>query len=145
MRAVVQRVRCASVAVEGKTVGEIGIGLLVLLGVGKGDTPDTARWMAEKVSKLRIFSDDEGRFNCSLAEVEGSLLVVSQFTLFGDVRKGTRPSFTTAADPSVAVPLYEQFCSDVRNLGHQVATGQFGAMMQVSLINDGPVTIILER
>lgn len=145
MRAVVQRVSSASVCIEGEAVGEIGVGLLVLVGVARDDSPDVVRWMAEKISKLRIFSDEEGRFNRSLADVAGSVLVVSQFTLFGDVRKGTRPSFTGAADPSVAVPLYEQFCSDLRGLGHRVETGKFGAMMQVSLVNDGPVTIILER
>ncbi len=145
MQCVIQRVSQASVTVEGDVVGEIGRGLLALVGIGEGDGEAELRWMAEKVVRLRIFPDDDGRFDRSLLDVGGALLSVSQFTLLGDVRKGTRPSFTKAAHPDVARPAWERFNELVRELGVDVATGSFGASMQVALVNDGPVTIQLER
>ena len=145
MRVVVQRVRRARVTVGDEVVGEIGQGLLVLLGVTHGDTIDNARWLAEKTVGLRIFADDEGKMNRSVADVGGGVLVVSQFTLYGDCSKGKRPSFITAAPPEIAIPLYESFVDAVRALGIPVATGRFGAMMDVELINDGPVTLIVDR
>lgn len=145
MKALIQRVLSASVTVENEVVGQIGSGLLVLLGVGHNDTVETSKWMAEKAVKLRIFGDDDGKFNRSLLDIEGEMLVVSQFTLFGDARKGTRPSFTSAAPPELANSLYEQFCRDVHELGVTVAQGVFAAHMQISLVNDGPVTLQLER
>jgi D-tyrosyl-tRNA(Tyr) deacylase len=144
MRAVIQRVSEASVTIDGQTVGRIGRGLLVLLGVGQDDAEADARWLAEKVVKLRIFEDEAGKMNRDLAEVNGALLVVSQFTLYGDCRKGRRPTFIAAAQPDKAIPLYEAFLQAARELGVPVETGRFGAMMRVSLINDGPVTLILE-
>jgi D-tyrosyl-tRNA(Tyr) deacylase len=144
MRAVLQRVRSSRVVVAGEVVGEIGRGLLVLLGVRTGDTADQARWLADKVVGLRIFEDDQGKMNVSVADVGGSVLVVSQFTLYGDCEKGRRPSFIAAARPEVAEPLYEAFANAVRLHGVPVATGRFGAMMQVELVNDGPVTLILD-
>ncbi|MBI2845959.1 MAG: D-tyrosyl-tRNA(Tyr) deacylase [Chloroflexi bacterium] len=144
MRAVIQRVKEAKVSVEGELVGEIGPGLLILLGAGKGDTPREAEWMAEKVANLRIFPDTQGKFNHSLLESGGQALVVSQFTLYADIKKGRRPSFIQAAPPEVAEPLVEQFASGLARLGIKVASGKFGAMMDVHLINDGPVTIILD-
>ena len=144
MRAVVQRVRSSRVVVDGTTVGEIGRGLLVLLGVRTGDTIEHARWLADKVVGLRIFEDAEGKMNVSVAEAGGGVLVVSQFTLYGDCSKGRRPSFIDAARPEVAEPLYEAFANAVRMHGVPVATGRFGAMMQVELVNDGPVTLILD-
>ncbi len=145
MQCVIQRVSEASVTVEGDVVGEIGPGLLVLVGIGADDGEDQLRWMAEKIVKLRIFSDDEGRFDRSVLDVGGAILSVSQFTLLGDVRKGTRPSFTKAAHPDIAMPAWERFNAIVRELGVDVATGTFAASMQVALVNDGPVTITLER
>ena len=145
MQCVVQRVTSASVTVAGEVVGEIGPGLLVLVGIADGDGEDQLRWMAEKVAKLRIFSDADGRFNDSLLDTGGALLSVSQFTLLGDVRKGTRPSFTRAAAPDVAQAAWERFNELVRKRGIDVATGRFAANMQVELVNDGPVTILLER
>jgi D-tyrosyl-tRNA(Tyr) deacylase len=145
MRCVVQRVREASVEVDGHTTGAIGPGLVVLLGVAPDDTEAEAQWLVEKVARLRIFSDDAGKFNQSLLDVQGSVLVVSQFTLFADVRKGTRPSFTGAAVPTHAEPMYERWCDLMAEHGVTVARGVFGANMQVHLINDGPVTITLER
>lgn len=145
MRAVVQRVKNASVHAEGKLTGSIGHGLVVLLGVHESDTAEKATWIAEKLAKLRIFHDDEGKMNRSVADVGGSVLLVSQFTLYGDLKKGTRPSFIEAARPEVAIPLYESVIELVRNQGLQVETGVFGAQMEVELVNDGPVTIILER
>lgn len=145
MRVVLQRVRRASVSVEGEVVGEVGRGLLLLVGFTEGDTDAALQWMAEKVVALRIFPDEEGKMNRSLDEVGGGLLVVSQFTLYGDARKGRRPSFVDAARPEVAVPLYERFLERLRESGLPVASGAFGAMMQVELVNDGPVTLILER
>lgn len=145
MRAVVQRVASARVASEGEVLGEIGPGLLVLLGVTNADTPAEAKWLAEKIVSLRIFNDADGKMNRDLAEAGGGILVVSQFTLYGDCRKGRRPSFVAAAAPEVAIPLYEEFVKWVRARGVPTETGRFGAMMRVELVNDGPVTLILER
>jgi len=144
MRAVVQRVSRASVAVEGKITGEIGRGFLVLLGVAKTDTAADADHLAEKISGLRIFEDSDGKMNLALADVNGAVLAVSQFTLHGDVRRGKRPSFDSAAPPDQARKLYEYFVERVRALGLRCETGVFQAMMQVELVNDGPVTILLD-
>lgn len=144
MRAVVQRVRGSTVDVAGKVVGEIGHGLLILLGVGEGDSEKDCDYLANKIAHLRIFSDDQGLMNLSLVETEGEVLVVSQFTLWGDCRKGRRPSFTRAAGPEKARALYEHFIGLLRAKGLQVATGEFQEMMDVHLINDGPVTLILD-
>jgi len=144
MRAVVQRVRSSRVVVSDKVVGEIGRGLLVLLGIRTGDTIEQARWLADKIIGLRIFEDEQGKMNVSVADSGGSVLVVSQFTLYGDCSKGRRPSFIDAARPEVAEPLYEAFANAVRLQGVPVATGEFGAMLQVELVNDGPVTVILD-
>jgi D-tyrosyl-tRNA(Tyr) deacylase len=144
MRAVVQRVTGARVLVEGEVVGEIGRGLLILLGVGRGDTVDQASWLADKIASLRIFQDAEGKMNLDVTDLGGGVLVVSQFTLFGDCRKGRRPSFLEAAAPEIAVPLYEAFLDALRARGLQTAEGRFGAMMQVELVNDGPVTLIVD-
>ena len=143
MKAVVQRVSEARVRVRGETVGEVGPGLCVLLGVARDDTPANAQRLAEKVARLRIFEDDEGRFDRSLLDVGGEALVVSQFTLLADTAKGNRPSFTEAAPPDEAEPLYEAFCEALREQGVRVATGLFGARMAVELVNEGPVTIVL--
>jgi D-tyrosyl-tRNA(Tyr) deacylase len=153
MRAVVQRVSSARVTVAGDVTGEIGRGLLVLLGIAQDDTEDDARWLAEKICALRIFEDGDGKMNLSIRDVQSApgapagspLLVVSQFTLFASTRKGTRPSFNAAARPELAIPLYEAFnrCA-AAILGRPVATGRFGAMMAVSLVNDGPVTILID-
>ena len=145
MRVVLQRVSRARVTVEGRLTGEIGRGLLLLAGFTEGDTEDALAWMADKVVGLRIFPDDEGKMNRSVQEVGGGVLVVSQFTLYGDARKGRRPSFVDAARPDVAIPLYERFVEFLRATGLPVGTGEFGAMMDVELVNDGPVTLILER
>ena len=144
MRAVLQRVRRARVVVGEEVVGEIGVGLLVLLGVSRNDTVEDANWLAEKTVGLRLFADADDKMNLSVADVSGSVLVVSQFTLHGDCRKGRRPSFVDAAQPEIAVPLYEAFINGVKAEGIPVATGRFGAMMQVELTNDGPVTLILD-
>ncbi len=144
MRAVVQRVTEASVTVEGKTVGAIGPGLLVFLGVSREDTEKDGAYLAEKLAGLRIFEDEEEKMNRSVAQVGGSILLVSQFTLYGDVRHGKRPSFTQAAAPDVANRLYEQLADSLRAKGIPVATGQFQAHMEVALVNDGPVTILLD-
>jgi D-tyrosyl-tRNA(Tyr) deacylase len=144
MIAVVQRVSQGSVSVEDRTVGAIGRGLLVLFGVGHGDSPRDVRYLADKIANLRIFEDDQGKMNLSLMDVRGAMLVVSQFTLLGDCRKGRRPSFVAAAAPEPAEALYLDFCNHIRDMGIETATGRFGAMMQVSLINDGPVTLIVE-
>ncbi len=144
MRACVQRVREASVEVDCATVGSIGAGLVVLLGVAAGDEDADAAWMAEKVVDLRIFADDQGKMNRSLADTKGEMLVVSQFTLLGDCRKGRRPSFVHAALPEKANRLYEVFSSLVAQRGIRVATGRFRAHMNVSLVNDGPVTLLLD-
>jgi D-tyrosyl-tRNA(Tyr) deacylase len=145
VRVVLQRVSRASVTIEGRITGEIGAGILLLVGFTEGDDEETLRWMADKVVGLRIFSDDEGKMNRSLEEAGGAVLVVSQFTLYGDARKGRRPSFIEAARPEKAIPLYERFVALLRASGRPVETGEFGAMMEVELINDGPVTLILER
>lgn len=146
MRVVLQRVSGASVRIEGETVGAIGPGLFVLAGFHDGDDCGTVAWMAEKIVNLRIFGDGEGRMNRSLLDTGGEALVVSQFTLYGDARKGRRPSFIAAARPKIAVPLYEAFVEALGGLlPDPVRTGRFGAMMQVSLVNDGPVTLLVER
>lgn len=145
MRIVLQRVSRASVTIDGSVAGEIGLGLMLLVGFTEGDDEETLRWMADKVYGLRIFADDEGKMNRSLEDVGGELLVVSQFTLYGDISRGRRPSFVRAARPEEAIPLYERFVTLLRELGPRVETGEFGAMMQVELINDGPVTLVLER
>jgi D-tyrosyl-tRNA(Tyr) deacylase len=144
MRAVLQRVSRARVTVGGGVTGEIGAGLVVLLGVGREDTPSVAASMAEKVANLRIFEDQQGKMNRSLLEVKGSALVVSQFTLYGDARGQRRPSFITAAPPDKAKALYQEFAAKLRALGITVATGIFQAMMSVELVNEGPVTILLD-
>jgi D-aminoacyl-tRNA deacylase len=144
MRAVVQRVSRARVVVDGSVTGEIADGLLVLLGVGRDDTPAVATGMAEKISNLRIFEDDQRKMNRSVLDVKGSALVVSQFTLYGDARGQRRPSFVAAAPPEQAKKLYEEFSAALRTLGIDVATGIFGAMMSVELVNEGPVTILLD-
>ena len=144
MRGVLQRVTRASVRVGGETVGEIGAGLVVLLGVARDDTEADALYLVEKVLNLRVFEDNEERMNLSLAESGGALLAVSQFTLYGDARKGRRPSWFDAAPPELARPLYEFFVTEARARGARVETGSFQAMMEVELVNDGPVTILLD-
>jgi len=144
MRAVVQRVSRAKVAVEGRVTGEIGAGMMILLGVGREDTSTVAASMADKCANLRIFEDDQGKMNRSLLDVKGSVMVVSQFTLYGDARGQRRPSFISAAPPEQAKALYEDFCEALRKLGVSVATGIFQAMMSVELVNEGPVTILLD-
>ena len=144
MRAVVQRVSEASVRIEGEIVGKIGRGFLILLGVTQGDAPELCSYLAEKCAGLRIFTDDNGKMNLSLKDVGGEVLVVSQFTLYGDCSKGKRPSFIAAAKPDLAIPMYERFIAELMDQGLHVETGRFGADMQVSLINDGPVTILLD-
>jgi D-tyrosyl-tRNA(Tyr) deacylase len=144
MRVVCQRVSAARVSVEGATKGEIGPGLVVLLGVAKDDGPGDAERLAGKVARLRIFADEHGRFDRSVLDIAGQALVVSQFTLIADTRKGNRPSFAGAAPPDVAEPLYERFCEALEASGVPVARGVFGAMMSVELTNEGPVTIVLD-
>ena len=144
MRVVIQRVSEASVTVAQQTVGAIGQGLMVLLGVAQGDTSQEAKSLAEKTARLRIFEDDAGKMNRSVEEIGGSLLVVSQFTLLGDCRKGRRPGFTDAAPPELADQLYEEYVAALRSRGVNVATGVFRADMQVALVNDGPVTMLLD-
>ena len=144
MRAVVQRVSSASVTVDGDVVSRIGPGLVVLLGVAAGDAPEPAERLAGKVARLRIFENDDGRFDASLLDARGEALVVSQFTLIADTRKGNRPSFTDAASPNDAEAIYDAFCSALAAESVPVARGVFGARMQVSLVNDGPVTIVLD-
>lgn len=144
MRAVLQRVSRARVSVDGKITGEIGAGLMVLLGVGKQDTSAVASAFAEKTANLRIFEDAGQKMNLSLLDVKGSALVVSQFTLYGDARGQRRPSFIAAAPPELARQLYEEYCEALRHLGVTVATGIFQAMMSVELVNEGPVTILLD-
>jgi D-aminoacyl-tRNA deacylase len=144
MRAVVQRVSGAQVTVDGAVAGEIGRGLCVLLGVARGDGPAEAERLAGRVARLRVFPDAAGRFDRSVLDVRGGALVVSQFTLIADTAKGNRPSFSEAAPPGDAEPLYERFCAALRDLGVPIETGVFGALMQVELVNDGPVTIVLD-
>jgi D-aminoacyl-tRNA deacylase len=144
MKAVIQRVTKASVHVEGNTVGQIGSGLLVLLGVAKDDGETDSRYLVEKIRTLRIFSDEQGKMNRSLVDVEGSVLLVSQFTLLGRTANGRRPSFDEAAPPEEAKRLYEQVVAGLQHLGTHVETGVFGADMQVELLNDGPVTLVLD-
>lgn len=144
MRAVLTRVKSASVTIDGEVVGKIGQGFLILLGVGPEDTPKHCRYLAEKALGLRVFEDADGKMNCSLADVGGEVLVVSQFTLYGNCRKGRRPSFTEAAPPDLGEALYEQFLAECASLGYPPQHGQFGADMQVASVNDGPVTLILD-
>ena len=144
MRAVVQRVSEASVRVDSEVVGEIQAGLLVFLGIGREDTEKDVDFLAEKTSNLRIFPDEAQKMNLSLLDAGGAMLVISQFTLHGDCRKGRRPAFIAAAPPGQAEPLYEQFIAHVEKLGLRVAAGRFGAMMEVELVNDGPVTLLLD-
>ncbi|MGY5220605.1 D-aminoacyl-tRNA deacylase [Enterococcus hirae] len=144
MRAVVQRVSKASVTIDQQEVGKIDQGLVILLGIHEKDTQDDVDYLVKKIAQMRIFEDEEGKMNRSVEDVEGQILSVSQFTLFADTKKGNRPSFISAARPETAIPLYEAFNEGIRNRGITVATGQFGADMAVSLINDGPVTIIID-
>ena len=144
MRAVIQRVSSGSVTIDGKVVGKIGKGLVILLGVKNGDSETDAKSLADKCVNLRIFNDEDGKFNLSALDVGGELLAISQFTLYGDTRKGRRPSFIEAAQPEISEPLYEKFVEYLQESGLKVATGKFGAMMQVEINNDGPVTIIAE-
>jgi len=144
MRAVIQRVTRANVTIDGETVGEIGNGLVVLLGIARDDGKQDADYLAPKIIALRIFDDAEGRMNVSVKDIDGGLLVVSQFTLYGDVRRGLRPSWSDAAPPEIAEPLYDYFVESSRKLLGRVETGSFRKMMQVELVNDGPVTILLD-
>jgi D-aminoacyl-tRNA deacylase len=144
VRAVVQRVSEASVAVAGEVTGTVGRGLCVFVGVGQGDSEQDARWMADKVVSLRIFEDEQGKMNRSVLEVRGGILAISQFTLFGDARKGMRPAFVDAARPEIAQPLYARFCELAGERGVQVAEGVFRATMQVRIVNEGPVTLLLD-
>jgi D-tyrosyl-tRNA(Tyr) deacylase len=145
MRVVLQRVTRGRVSVDGRVVAEIGLGLVILVGVGPGDGEEQARYLAEKIANLRIFEDDQGKINRSLLEVGGATIVVSQFTLYADTRKGRRPSFTDAALPEIARPLVERFADLLREQGVPAQTGEFGAHMLVEIDNDGPVTIWMER
>jgi len=144
MRAVIQRVSRAAVRVDSKTVGEIGRGLVVLLGIGDGDNQEASDYLVEKIASMRIFPDSGGKMNLSVKDIPAAVLVISQFTLFGDLRRGRRPSFTDAARPEQAEPLYEYFLKALRRHGLKVESGVFGAMMEVALVNDGPVTILLD-
>jgi D-tyrosyl-tRNA(Tyr) deacylase len=145
MRAVIQRVRSSSVTIAGHTVAEIGLGLLVLLGIEESDTPEDIEWLSGKIVRLRIFPDADGVMNRSVSDAAGEIIVVSQFTLFASTRKGNRPSYIRAAPPPVAIPLYEQFLARLKaDFGKDIQNGQFGADMQVSLVNDGPVTILFD-
>src|SRR5437764_10083319 len=144
MRAVVQRVTRASVKVEGEMIGEIGNGLVVLLGIARDDTKVEAAYLVDKIANLRIFDDEAGKMNLSVKDTSGGLMIISQFTLYGDVRRGLRPSWIDAAPPEVAAPLYDFFVRQADTLVERVATGSFRAMMQVELVNDGPVTILLD-
>ena len=145
MRTVVQRVSRASVSVEGEVKGTIGQGLVVLLGIERSDTDEDLEWLANKIPQLRVFEDDVGKMNVDLLAINGEMAVVSQFTLFGNVRKGTRPSFNRSATPDKAIPMYEAFVARMETrLGKPVVIGEFGAMMEIDLVNDGPVTLILD-
>ena len=145
MRVLLQRVSAASVCAEGRTLGAIGRGFCLLVGFTHGDTAAEVDWMADKVCGLRLFPDADGKMNLALDDVGGSVMVVSQFTLYGDAAKGRRPSFGDAARPEVAIPLYERFCALLQARGLEVASGEFGADMQLEIHNDGPVTLMLER
>jgi D-aminoacyl-tRNA deacylase len=145
MRALIQRVISGKVAVEGKTIAQIGHGLVILLGIGQGDTEEHAKFLAEKIATLRVFADSKGKFNQSLLDINGEALVISQFTLYSDTRKGRRPSFSEAARPELAAPLVDKFAELLGSLGLSVQTGSFGAHMLVEIENDGPVTILLEK
>ena len=144
MRAVLTRVTSASVTIDGQVAGQIGKGFLILLGVGPEDTEQTCRYLAEKALSLRVFEDENGKMNLGLSDVDGQVLVVSQFTLYGNCRKGRRPSFVGAADPELGNRLYEQFLQECRRLGYEPQHGRFGADMKVASVNDGPVTLILD-
>ena len=144
MRAVIQRVNRASVKIDNIIHGEIAHGMLVLLGISKSDEKTDLQWLAEKTVNLRIFEDQQGKMNRSLADIDGEMLIISQFTLYGDCRKGRRPGFSSAAPPEIAEPLYQQFIEEVKNRQVRVATGIFQATMEVELINDGPVTLMLD-
>jgi D-tyrosyl-tRNA(Tyr) deacylase len=145
MRALIQRVSRASVTSAGEVLGAVGRGYVVLLGVGQTDTEAEARFLVQKIAELRLFADEAGKMNLSLEDIKGEVLVVSQFTLYADTRKGRRPSFTDAGPPDRAIPLYEGFVAQLRDRGFKVETGRFGADMQVEIHNDGPVTVWLER
>lgn len=145
MRILLQRVSSASVRVGGSVIGAIDRGYVLLVGFTHDDTPDRLEWMADKVHGLRLFADEEGKMNLGIEDAGGAVLVVSQFTLYGDAQKGRRPSFIDAARPELAIPLYERFVTMLRERGLRVATGEFGAMMDVALVNDGPVTLWLEK
>jgi D-tyrosyl-tRNA(Tyr) deacylase len=146
MRTVLQRVSRAEVRVAGRVTGAIGAGFMLLVGFHRDDTQDSLSWMSDKILSLRLFGDDDGKMNRCLADIDGGILVVSQFTLYGDARKGRRPSFIDAAPPDIAIPLYERFVAMLRSAAPgAVETGEFGAMMDVELVNDGPVTLFLER
>jgi D-tyrosyl-tRNA(Tyr) deacylase len=144
MRIILQRVKEASVKVEGKIIGQIGKGLMLLVGIGPEDNEIQAKTLAEKCAQLRIFDDEPGKMNLSVLDIGGEVLAVSQFTLYGDTRKGRRPSFIGAAPPEIAEPLFNTFVDNLRNVGITVATGKFGARMEVKIVNDGPVTFVLE-
>ncbi|MDP6892183.1 MAG: D-aminoacyl-tRNA deacylase [Verrucomicrobiota bacterium] len=145
MRAVIQRVKKASVIINKETKGEISKGYLILLGIEKNDTIDDIKWLCSKISRIRLFTDDNGRINKSISEVHGNVLLISQFTLYASTKKGNRPSFTKAAEPNIAIPLYEEFINNLQTaLGKPIETGEFGTHMEVALINDGPVTLTID-
>ena len=144
MRAVVQRVKRAEVRVKGKVIGRIGPGLLVLVGIAKDDSPETGKSLAEKILRLRVFDDEDGRMNLDVRQAGGAILAVSEFTLYGDCRKGRRPNYSAAASPDDALPLYHAFVESLKQFGTKVETGEFRAMMDVELVNDGPVTLLLD-
>jgi len=145
MRAIIQRVSSASCSIEGKISGEIGIGFMILLGIEDSDTDEDLNWLAQKISNMRIFSDENGLMNKALADVQGNILLISQFTLFASTKKGNRPGFTRSAKPDFAIPMYEKMIRELGQLsGTKIQTGVFGADMQISLVNDGPVTIIMD-
>ncbi len=144
MRAVVQRVRHASVRIDNNTTGQISHGLVVLLGIRTDDTTRNLQWMADKIVNLRIFEDDEGKMNRSLADINAEMLIVSQFTLYGDCRKGRRPGYSSAAPQEIAEPIYDRFIEEIKSRGIKTATGTFRAMMEIELVNDGPVTLLLD-
>ncbi len=146
MKIVLQRVLEANVKVDNKIIGTIGNGLLLLVGVSENDTPETVKWLSNKIANLRVFSDKDGKMNLSVKDVKGEILIISQFTLYANIKKGTRPSYVEAAKPEIAIPLYQKFIEQLEtDLGKKVQTGIFGADMKVYLVNDGPVTIILDR